>query len=45
MEKPIDFPKLLETVRALLDEPTEERLARIAGKRAEFHYIPRAATT
>ena len=35
----------IETVRALLDEPTEERLARIAGKPAEFHSIPRAATT
>jgi DNA-binding response OmpR family regulator len=40
MEKPFDFPKLLETVRALLDEPAEERLARIAGKPAEFHYVP-----
>jgi hypothetical protein len=35
----------IETARALLDEPREERLARIAGKPGEFHYIPRAATT
>jgi DNA-binding response OmpR family regulator len=40
MEKPLDFPKLLETIRGLLDEPMEERLARLAGKPAEFHYLP-----
>jgi len=40
MEKPLDFPKLLQTIRALLDEPAETRLARIAGKPADFHYTP-----
>lgn len=40
MEKPLDFPKLLQTIRALLDEPVETRLARLAGKRADFHYAP-----
>ncbi|HTD66128.1 MAG TPA: response regulator [Candidatus Limnocylindria bacterium] len=40
MEKPLDFPKLLETIRGLLDEPTEERLARLVGKPVEFHYLP-----
>ena len=40
MEKPLDFPKLLHTIRALLDEPAEIRLARIAGKPADFHYAP-----
>ena len=39
MEKPLDFPTLLATIRTLLDEPAEKRLARIAGKRSEFHYI------
>jgi DNA-binding response OmpR family regulator len=40
MEKPLDFPKLLATIRALLDEPLEKRLARIAGRPAAFHYVP-----
>lgn len=40
MEKPLDFPKLLQTIRTLLDEPIELRLARLAGKSAEFHYAP-----
>jgi DNA-binding response OmpR family regulator len=40
MEKPLDFPTLLETISALLEEPAETRLARIAGRRAEFHYAP-----
>ena len=39
MEKPLDFPKLLETIRILLDEPVEKRLDRLAGKSAELHYI------
>ena len=39
MEKPLDFPTLLETIRTLLAEPAERRLDRIAGKAAEFHYI------
>ncbi len=38
-ENPLDFPTLLETIRTLLDEPAEKRLARIAGKPADFHYI------
>src|SRR5262245_24142168 len=40
MEKPLDFPKLVKTIRELLDEPAEQRLARLAGKPAEFHYLP-----
>jgi CheY-like chemotaxis protein len=32
MEKPLEIPLLLETMRKLLSEPTEARLARIAGK-------------
>ena len=38
MEKPLDFPKLLQTIRRLLEEPAEIRLARVAGKPSEFYY-------
>jgi CheY-like chemotaxis protein len=40
MEKPLDFPKLLQTISVLLAEPREVHLARMAGKRAEFYYQP-----
>lgn len=40
MEKPLDLPKLLQTIHNLLTEPMESRLARLAGKPAEFHYMP-----
>src|SRR5205823_2400909 len=40
MEKPLDFPKLLQTIHDLLNEPAEARLARVAGKLAQFRYIP-----
>lgn len=40
MEKPLDFPKLLQTISNLLEEPVQARLARLAGKPAEFHYMP-----
>ena len=40
MEKPLDLPKLLRTIRELLDEPLKARQARMAGERAEFHYLP-----
>ncbi len=40
MEKPLDPPRLLQIIRDLLDEPVEVRLARVAGRRAEFHYLP-----
>jgi DNA-binding response OmpR family regulator len=39
LEKPLHFPKLLQTIRQLLAEPAESRLARLAGKPAEFHYL------
>jgi CheY-like chemotaxis protein len=38
MEKPLDFPKLLQTIRRLLEEPASTRLARVAGKPSEFYY-------
>jgi DNA-binding response OmpR family regulator len=40
LEKPLDFPKLLQTISNLLAEPAETRLARMAGKSAEFQYLP-----
>jgi CheY-like chemotaxis protein len=40
MEKPLDFPKLLQTISALLAEDPEIQHARAAGKRAEFYYQP-----
>lgn len=40
MEKPLDLPKLIQTIRELLDEPDEVRLARLAGRPVEFRYVP-----
>ena len=40
MEKPLDFPVLLETIRDLLEEPDSVRLARIAGRTTDFRYRP-----
>lgn len=40
MEKPLDMPKLFNTIRALLNEPAKVRLARMVGRPAEFHYVP-----
>jgi len=38
LEKPLDFPELLRTIRELLEEPAERRLARMAGKPERFYY-------
>jgi CheY-like chemotaxis protein len=40
LEKPLDFPRLLQTISSLLAESPESRLARSAGKSAELHYVP-----
>ena len=40
MEKPLEFERLLQTIRDLLGEPMAARIARLAGKPAEFHYLP-----
>jgi len=42
MEKPMDAPKLLSIIADLLKEPADVRLARAAGQRAKFHYLPPA---
>jgi two-component system response regulator GlrR len=39
LEKPLDFPKLLQTISNLLAEPAESRIARMAGNSSEFHYL------
>lgn len=38
MEKPLDFPVLLKTIRELLAEPIGTRLARAAGHSTGFNY-------
>src|SRR5437016_1750370 len=43
LEKPMDIPTLLRTMGKLLAETAEQRLARLAGKQAEFHYKPATA--
>jgi DNA-binding response OmpR family regulator len=40
MEKPLDFPELLRTIRRLIAEPIDVRLARLAGRPTEFDYRP-----
>src|ERR1035437_6353751 len=37
LEKPMDMPTLLRTMEQLLAEPAEQRLARLVGKKTEFH--------
>jgi two-component system phosphate regulon response regulator OmpR len=40
LEKPLNIPNLLKTIRELLAESPEARLARLAGKQVDFHYLP-----
>ncbi len=40
MEKPLDLQKLIAMIRDLLDEPDDVRIARLAGRPSEFHYVP-----
>jgi DNA-binding response OmpR family regulator len=39
LEKPLDYSKLLVTVRSVLSEPAQARLERMAGRRSDFHYL------
>jgi DNA-binding NtrC family response regulator len=41
MEKPLDVPLLLQTVRDLLDEPMERRAQRARSRASGFRYVPR----
>jgi DNA-binding response OmpR family regulator len=38
LEKPMDIPTLLRTMKKLLAEPAGHRLARLAGRETEFHF-------
>jgi DNA-binding response OmpR family regulator len=40
LEKPLHIPRMLQAVSHLLRESAETRLARVAGKLAQFHYLP-----
>src|SRR6185503_15634333 len=40
LEKPMDIRTLLRTMEKLLAESAGQRLARLAGKKADFHYKP-----
>jgi DNA-binding response OmpR family regulator len=40
VEKPLHIPKTVQIVSRLLRESVETRLARVAGKAAQFHYLP-----
>jgi DNA-binding response OmpR family regulator len=44
LEKPLDFVKLFETIRILLEEPAEARLARMTGRPSVFQFIPPKST-
>lgn len=45
LEKPLDFTRLLRTIRSLLQESEELRLSRLAGRPAAFTYVPSTART
>jgi DNA-binding response OmpR family regulator len=40
MEKPLDVPFLLQTIRELLEEPVEQRICRARNRVSEFRYAP-----
>ena len=39
LEKPFNFPTMLQTIGRLLAEPVEARRARVAGQPADFQYL------
>jgi CheY-like chemotaxis protein len=44
LEKPLDLTRLLEEIPRLLQEPRQERLARLAGRPSVFSYVPPGET-
>jgi len=40
MEKPLDVPLLLQTIRQLMDEPMENRAQRASNRASSFRYVP-----
>ncbi|HEY4414511.1 MAG TPA: response regulator [Verrucomicrobiae bacterium] len=45
LEKPLDFVKLFDTVRTLLEEPAETRRARMIGQPSVFQYVQPGLTS
>ena len=45
LQKPMDIPTLLQAMAKLLVETAEQRLARLVGKKTEFHYKPATASS
>jgi DNA-binding response OmpR family regulator len=43
MEKPLNLPVLLETIRKLIAEEPETHLKRLVGLRSDLRYVPPAA--
>ena len=39
MEKPLDVPRLLQTIRELIDEPVERRVRRAMHRPSGFRYV------
>jgi DNA-binding response OmpR family regulator len=44
MEKPLDVPRLLETIKELLAEPKHARLLRMCGYTEDIRYVPSRST-
>jgi DNA-binding response OmpR family regulator len=40
MDKPLDVPRLLQTIRELLNEPMERRAQRASRRASSFRYVP-----
>jgi hypothetical protein len=40
MEKPLDVPLLLQTIRELMDEPIDRRAQRASQRTSGFRYVP-----
>src|ERR1017187_10535253 len=40
MDKPLDVPRLLQTIRQLMNEPMERRAQRASRRASSFRYVP-----
>jgi DNA-binding response OmpR family regulator len=40
MDKPLDVPRLLQTIRELMNEPMERRAQRASRRASSFRYVP-----
>jgi len=40
MDKPLDVPRLLQTIRDLMNEPMERRAQRASRRASSFRYVP-----